>query len=709
MVSEHPPREPLPKQNLQMADEAIDRNRTEEALRRSEARFAGILAIAADAIISIDDKQRITLFNDWAEKLFGYRRDEILGKPLDVLIPARFRASHSEHIGRFAASTSTARKMGERQEIFAVRKDGSEFPAEASISKLEINGDQTFTVVLRDITDRKASEAAQRESEQRLRAFLNNSSVVGWMKDQEGRYVFVSGNFRPRFGPRFENVMGQSDAALWPERLAREYRRADLEVLASDRRIEVLEEAVNADGTPSWWLCHKFPFRDSKGQRFVGGLGVDITERVRAEEALADSHSVLEARVEDRTRELREEMQRREEAQATVAHLQRMEALGQLTGGVAHDFNNLLTVISGNLQLIEMDLQQPRLRRYLDEASRAAEMGARLNQRLMTFAKQRRLAATAVNLNEQVIGVRELLRRSLGENFTLTTELADDLWTVNVDPSEIENALVNLSINGRDAMPTGGNLTVSTANVVLNEDEARAEGIGAPGRYVLLSVADTGIGMPPDVLKRAFEPFFTTKALGRGTGLGLATIYGFVRQSGGHVAIKSAPDQGTTVNIYLPRLDGACIEAEPADPRGSLSQPTGETILVVEDNAAVRRVTRERLRGLGYRTLEAEDGRQALQMLEHGEDRIDLVFSDVVMPGGLTGFDLARRIAQLRPTLKVLLTSGFAADAMPGPGDTTAGLDILGKPYSQEALAKAVGGALRSVSSQPLETSAVKT
>jgi PAS domain S-box-containing protein len=671
-----------------------DRNLTEEALRRSEARFAGILAIAADAIISIDADQRITLFNDWAEKLFGYSREEALGQPLDILIPGRFRAGHSGHITQFASSRSTARKMGDRQEIFALRKDGSEFPAEASISKLEIDGEHTYTVVLRDISERKESEAALRESEQRLWAFLNNSSVIGWMKDEAGRYVFASANCKHRFGPAFENVTGKTDADVWPARLADEYRRTDDVVRSTNRRLEVLEEAMNADGSQSWWILHKFPFRDAKGQRFVGGLGIDITERVKAEEALAESHAVLEERVQERTRALEGEMQRREAAQAVVAHLQRMESLGQLTGGVAHDFNNLLTVISGNLQLIEMDLEDARLRRYLDEAVRAAEMGARLNQRLMTFAKQRRLTATAVNLNEQVIGVRELLRRSLGETVTLSTHLAESLWLVHVDPSEIENALVNLAINARDAMQDGGTLTVSSANVTLEEGDVPSEAGIAPGPYVLLSVSDTGTGMTPDVKARAFEPFFTTKEHGKGTGLGLATIYGFVRQSGGYIALESQPGKGTTFRIYLPRL---VKEATGSSSTGTGARPlpaSGETILVVEDNVAVRRVTVERLKALGYRVEEAEDGRRAIERLEQGPAP-SLVFSDVVMPGGLSGFDLAREIAKRWPELNVLLTSGFAADEAAEKGDGLEEIEILGKPYSQEALARAITAALR--------------
>lgn len=682
-----------------MADQerADESRRTEEALRRSEARFAAILAIAADAIISIDASGRITLFNECAERTFGHKSDEVIGKPLDILIPPEFRAGHGRHIADFSGSREAARRMGERQEIFGLKKDGSVFPAEASISKLDLDGERIYTVVLRDITDRRTSEAALRESERRLWAFLDNSSVIGWMKDEEGRYVFLSGNFQHWFGRESGSWLGKTDLDVRPRRVAEEIRASDRLVLKENREIEVLEEADSEVGGRSWWLTHKFPFQDAKGRLFVGGLGVNITHRIKAEAALAESHRELEARIEERTRELRAEMTRHEESQTALARLQRMEALGQLTGGVAHDFNNLLTVISGNLQLIGMDLQDSRLTKYLDEAERAAEMGARLNQRLMTFAKQRRLAPVPVNLNDQVIGVRELLRRSLGENILLSTDLADELWTVRADPSEIENALVNLAINARDAMPEGGKLMVATRNAEIGPGEARVEAGLTPGRYVQLTVSDTGCGMTPEVKTHAFEPFFTTKGHGKGTGLGLATIYGFVTQSGGHVVLDSEPGRGTAISIYLPMLE---VEAGDACPDGGevpLCPARGETILVVEDNPAVRRVTVERLTRMGYATREAADGDAAIHLIERlmAEGApLDLVFSDVVMPGTVSGFDLARQSAARWPSLKVVLTSGYAPGESEGATSGAQSLEILRKPYSQTALEQAIRRAL---------------
>lgn len=375
----------------------------------TDALLAGIVAIAADAIISIDEQQCITMFNHGAEVIFGYAADEVIGKPLTILMADRFRAAHVSHVNLFRQSKVSARRMGDRTEILGQRKSGEVFPAEASISKVEIGGRRVYTTVLRDITERKASQEA------------------------------------------------------------------------------------------------------------------------------------LEREVEARTRELKLEMRRREELQAQLVRTQRMEAFGQLTGGVAHDFNNLLTVITGNLELLELRLTDPKHRELLQRAQDAAGMGARLTGRLLTFARRRRFAPTRLNLNDQVLGMAELLERTLGEQISLSTTLERAPWTAVADPSEIENAVLNLAINARDAMPNGGRLVIETANVTIETERSVLDLKLPAGDYVRLSVTDTGLGMAPDVQQRAFEPFFTTKDTGKGTGLGLSTIYGFVQQLRGGVTLYSEP------------------------------------------------------------------------------------------------------------------------------------------------------------------------
>ena len=534
----------------------------ELAVRHSEARLSGILSIAADAIISVDEQNLITLFNHGAETIFGYVSAEVIGKPLDMLLPMRFRADHADHIRHFGASGTMARRMGERQEILGLRKDGTEFPAEASISQIEIVGSRTFTAILRDATQNRL--AAQ----------------------------------------------------------------------------------------------------------------------------------LLETRVAEHTKELREEIHRREQAQAALSQSQRMEAFGQLAGGIAHDFNNLLTVISGNHELLEMRLTDEKELTLLKRAQEAAEMGARLTRRLLTFARRRQLEPTVLDLNEQISGMVELLRRSIGENVTLTTNLAPRIWPIRADPSEIENAVLNLAINARDAMPNGGTIVIETTECSIDEREVGGELKLPAGDYVRISVSDTGTGMKPEVVGRAFEPFFTTKPPGQGTGLGLSTIYGFVQQSGGTVTAYSELGRGTCINIYLPRVVEDLKAARSERPDEVPLAIEGDIVLLVEDRQDVRDVTKARLEQLGYGVVEAESGAAAIDLLKSGRVSVQLVFSDVVMPGGVSGYGLARWVQANRPTLKILLTSGFTEQIAGARDPDHAPNKLLRKPYTRTELARAVRDAL---------------
>ena len=547
-----------------IVSDVTERKLAEQELELSQAQLAGLVDNATDAIISIDDQQRITLFNQGAEKIFGFSSAEVFGKPLDLLIPRKLRNIHARHLTALHQGAQTSRKMGERTEIFGVRKDGTEFPAEASISRLDFPTGPVFTAILRDITETKLT--AQR----------------------------------------------------------------------------------------------------------------------------------LETSVAERTRELRLEIQRREAAQAALSRSQRMEAFGQLAGGVAHDFNNLLTVITGNQELLEMRLKGDKERELLQRSQQAAEMGARLTARLLTFARRRQLEPTVLNLNDQISGMTELLRRSIGEHVTLKTNLAPRLWAVRADPSEIENAVLNLAINARDAMPTGGTIVIETAACSVGDEEIGGELKLSAGDYVRTSVSDTGAGMPPEVMAHAFEPFFTTKAPGKGTGLGLSTIYGFVQQSGGTVTIYSEVGLGTTINVYLPRV----VENRDVERSGRMHDvPTaskGECVLLVEDRPDVRDVTRARLEQLGYVVIEAESGAMAIELLQSGRAIVQLVFSDIIMPGGVSGYDLSRWVRANSPKLKVVLTSGFAEQVAGTRDPDHATVKLLRKPYTRLDLARALRDALDS-------------
>ena len=409
-----------------------------------------------------------------------------------------------------------------------------------------------------------------------------------------------------------------------------------------------------------------------------------------AESALQSKGHDLEDLVAARTRELKDEMQRREEMQAALLHSQKLDALGQLTGGIAHDFNNLLNIIIGNLELLDMRIEEPPHQDLIRRASHAALMGEGLTRRLLGIARRQPLDPQVMDLNELISNMTELMRRSLGETVELTTDLAADLWPTRLDQSQIEAAILNLSVNARDAMPKGGKLLIKTGNAVIEHSQPVGE--LAPGDYVRMLVADTGVGMGPEVLRRIFEPFFTTKPHGSGTGLGLPTIYGFVKQSGGHFTVQSAPARGTTMTLYFPRAreDEMVSLSKAADlpPK----EAAGETILIVEDNADVRDVTMRRLASLGYHVIDAPDGPGAVAVLREN-DSIDLVFSDIVMPGGMTGYELANWIKDNRCKAKVLLTSGYDAEITrerASPSD----MKILRKPYQIEQLARAIRSAM---------------
>jgi CheY-like chemotaxis protein len=370
-----------------------------------------------------------------------------------------------------------------------------------------------------------------------------------------------------------------------------------------------------------------------------------------------------------------------------------METLGQLTGGVAHDFNNLLQIVTGNLELLQRSLPEgeTRLRRAAENAAKGAERAAVLTQRLLAFSRRQPLAPKAVDPNKLIAGMSELLHRTLGETIEVETVRASGLWKVEADPHQLENAILNLAVNARDAMPGGGKLTIETANTHLDRAYVSQNAEVTPGQYVVMCVSDTGSGMDEETVTRAFEPFFTTKEVGKGTGLGLSMVYGFVKQSGGHLKIYSEPGEGTTVKIYLPRLIAA--DAVEEEDQVEAIVPEGareEIVLVCEDDEDVRAYSVEVLRELGYGVLEAADGRSALSLLERPGLRVDLLFTDVVLPGGMTGAVLAEQARALRPGLKVLFTTGYARNAIVHHGRLDPGVELITKPFSYSDLATRV-------------------
>ncbi|NMA97107.1 MAG: PAS domain S-box protein [Phyllobacteriaceae bacterium] len=429
------------------------------------------------------------------------------------------------------------------------------------------------------------------------------------------------------------------------------------------------------------------------GARKIIGIGREVTGRRRDGSEFPMHLAVSEFEMDGRVyfTGIIHDLSNQKATEQALRQAQKMEAMGQLTGGIAHDFNNLLTVIIGNLEMLESRLTTSAQRELATEALEAADIGARLTGRLLAFARRSHLEPEVVNLNDFVLGLTDMLHRTLGSTISLSNALTPRLWSTRVDPSQVESAIVNLAVNARDAMPEGGRLIIETSNVSVDATMSDHLDDLQPGDYVRLSVADTGQGMPADVRERAFEPFFTTKDTGRGTGLGLSMIYGFAKQSGGHATIYSEVGRGTTVNIYLPRHGGPAVSDDGESE--TLRPDTGKTILVVEDDARVRRLTVARLEELGFATLVAGDALEALTVLQSGAT-IDLVFTDLVMPGGMSGYELAHRVAENWPGMKVLLTSGYADELVRRDEDAIAHLKVLSKPYRLADLSRAIAEVL---------------
>jgi PAS domain S-box-containing protein len=501
-------------------------------------------------------------------------------------------------------------------------------------------------------------------SEVQLRALLDTAVDGVMVIDERGLLQSYNRACERLFGWRADEVLGRNVSMLMPSPYREEH-----------------------DGYLERYL--------RTGERRIIGIGREVQGRHKSGMVFPCELSVGEMRQGDRRAFIGiiRDLSERKRIEQELVHAQKMEAVGQLTGGVAHDFNNLLTVIMGNLEMLQAKLDDPEQQALADEAREAAELGAQLTSRLLGFARRQALRPRVVDANELVLDMSDLLRRTLGQAVQISTVLGSRLWKVLADPGQLENAILNLAINARDAMPEGGKLIVETSNAEFDAADLVGHEL-APGAYVSISITDTGTGMTPEVRQRAIDPFFTTKPAGVGSGLGLSMVYGFARQTGGDLRIQSEPGQGTTVTIYLPRAaQQEAAAAERAAEDGVAETSRGEAILVVEDDARVRLVTVRRLRELGYGVEEAESGESALALLKAGR-RFGLLFTDVLMPGGISGPELARQARKLDPEMRVLLSSGYAdPEAMRG-AMAELGADLLRKPYKRSELAAAVRRAL---------------
>ena len=553
-----------------------------------------------------------------------------------------------------------------------------------------------------DITERKLVEEALASTERQvyentefIRLLLDSTEEGFYSVDRSGATTLCNRGFLRMLGFRHEaDALGRklhevihhshADGSAYPRDECPIYLAAQTGEAAHVEH----EFFYRTDGSrfPVEYRVHPI-WRDGQLQGALCTF-VDISERVDSVDQLRILNDTLEHRVI-------EEIDRRARAEEALHQSQKMEAIGQLTGGVAHDFNNVLQIIGGNLQLLQSHLgADPVATKRLETATAAVIRGAKLSSQLLAFARRQPLQPIVINLGRLVQDMNDLLRRALGESIEIETTIADGLWNTLADPSQIENVILNLAINSRDAMEGGGRLKIVVANALL---DASSVGDAVPtGDYVLLEVSDTGAGMSPEILQKAFEPFFTTKAEGEGTGLGLSMAYGFVKQSHGHIKIDSEPEQGTTIRIYLPRSNEIEAPLQLA-PRGPV-EGGSETILVVEDDTGVQATVVDTLTTLGYRVLRANDGASALAMLRGGAS-IDLLFTDVVMPGPLRSPELARQARLLMPDLAVLFTSGYTQDAIVHGGRLDPGVDLLSKPYRRDQLARKIRNSLAGVAS----------
>ncbi len=617
-----------------------------------------VQSITDYAIFMLDPEGRVTSWNAGARRFKGYEAEEIIGEHFSRFYTTEERA---QEIPRIALET--AKREGRFEaEGWRVRKDGSRFWANVVIDPIRDSSGTLigFAKVTRDLTDRRAAELELRQSEERFRLLVQSvTDYAIFMLSPEGR---VSS-----WNPGAERFKGYSADEIIGEHFSRFYTEEDRAAGIPDKALETArrEGRFEAEG----WRVRK------DGSRFLASVIIDPIHN-------DDGELIGFAKV---TRDLTEKRAIEEQLRQS----QKMEAVGQLTGGIAHDFNNLLTGISGSLEMMQIRMAQGRTAefdRYFMAAQGAVRRASALTHRLLAFSRRQTLDPKPTNVNRLLADIEELVRRTMGPGIAVEVVGASGLWSTLVDPNQLENAVLNLCINGRDAMPDGGKLTIETSNKWIDERAARKHDLPV-GQYVAICVTDTGTGMTPEVIAKAFDPFFTTKPLGEGTGLGLSMVYGFARQSNGQIRIYSEVGEGTTMCIYLPRhADDAATEDEPVLTGGTEAAGDGEVVLVIDDEPTIRMLIGEVLAESGYAVIEAPDGPAGLKVLESNA-RVDLLITDVGLPGGMNGRQVADTARASRPNLKVLFITGYAENAVIGRGRLDNGMFVMTKPFQMDILA----------------------
>jgi two-component system cell cycle sensor histidine kinase/response regulator CckA len=642
-----------------------ERNRAEEALRESEERYRTILENIEDGYYETDLPGDLIFFNDSLCRMLGYSKDEMMGM-------SNKQYTDQKNRNKLFAAFNEVYRTGQPTKGFdwqVFTKDGRTLFGEVSVSLIKDSKGQPtgFRGIARDITERKQAEEALRTEKQRFETLLENAPFGVIMIDKEGNFKYVNSKFIELFGYDLNDIPNGKEwfRKAYPDPA---FRHHVIETWINDSNISEAGKNVPRIFTAT---C-------KDGMKKIIRF---ITVQLGTGEYLMSCEDItLVQRAEEEKASLAEQLRQS----------QKIEAIGRLAGGVAHDFNNLLTVIRGYSQLSLMDLKgNEKLRGNLDEIQKATQRASDLTHHLLAFSRRQIMEMKILDLNTLLKDLDKMLHRVIGEDIQLTYRLSDDIGKVRVDPGQMEQVILNLAVNARDAMPSGGKLTIETSNAELDEAYAHAHIGSKPGRYVMMSVSDTGLGMSPEVKERAFEPFFTTKEKGKGTGLGLSTCYGIVKQSGGNIWAYSELGRGTTFKVYLPRVDESPKEEKGEDKAAEIFKGT-ETILAVEDEIEVRKLVAEILKGQGYTVIEASDGQEAVKVSrENAGKKIHLLLTDVVMPG-MSGRELAVTLGLQHPKMKVLYMSGYTDNAIVHHGVLEEGVNYIQKPFTLEALARKV-------------------
>ncbi|HVI07657.1 MAG TPA: PAS domain S-box protein [Candidatus Binatia bacterium] len=633
---------------------------------------SSFLEAIPDAIVAVDQQGVILQINSQVEQIFGYARNEVLGGTVDMLVPDRLRSQHRQHRKDFSAHPKT-RRMGAELELYGRRKDGSEFPVEISLSPVSLESGTIILSAIRDVTDRRrierellriSEEMHQRTAEQlgeyraRLAAIIDSSTDAIIAKALDGTITAWNKGAESMYGYGPEEAIGQNIARLVPSDRPNEIPEIMRKVAEGHATEHYESVRVTKDGRHLNVSINVSPLRDAKGQ-IIGASAIarDITAQRKAEEQLRQS--------------------------------QKMEAVGRLAGGVAHDFNNVLGIINACTEFLR-DRTDPsgETAIYVENIKKATERGAALTRQLLAFSRKQVVKPVLLDLNDRLKEIGKLLRPLMGDDIEILIVPRCSSAVVEADAGQIDQIVMNLAVNARDALPHGGRFILETDLVEFDQHFADKHQPLAPGKYVMLAVSDNGTGMDKTTLTRIFEPFFTTKEAGKGTGLGLATVYGITQQSGGHIWVYSEPGRGTTFKVYLPSAEEKLAASTPPEAQVPTPRTQKATVLLVEDDEIMRSLTSQLLREQGYEVVNAPNGKAALEWADSHPGQPDLLLTDVVMPR-MSGPELADRMRGLRPSLKVVYMSGYTGELMSGTEILSHGT-LLEKPFTRTALLSAL-------------------